>query len=163
MNVTVQVTGAPEDVAAFLREIGGKADYLAQQALQDIPEELKYPDTREVEPIVTEEKVVESLAEENDSFKEVPDPGQEAMDVVPSESEPQNKPSVTYAQLKHAMKGYALRYQQRHSDIGVDSMKEILLTICEKIGGAGEGEGSKGIKESNYDAVYQFFIEDREI
>ena len=42
-------------------------------------------------------------------------------------------------------------------------MKEILLAICEKIGGAGEGEGSKGIKESSYDAVYQFFIEDREI
>ena len=61
------------------------------------------------------------------------------------------------------MKGYALRYQQRHSDIGVDSMKEILLTICEKIGGAGKGEGSKGILEANYDAVYQFFIEDREI
>lgn len=163
MNVTVQVTGAPEDVAVFLREIGCKANYLAQQALQDIPEELKYPDTREVEPIVTEEKVVESLAEENDAFKGVPDPGQEAMDVVPSESEPQNKPSVTYAQLKHAMKGYALRYQQRHSDIGVDSMKEILLVICEKIGGAGKGEGSKGILEANYDAVYQFFIEDREI
>lgn len=159
MNVTVQVTGAPEDVAAFLREIGGKANFLAEQALQDIPEELKYPDTREVEPLVTEEKV----AEENDAFKGVPDPGQEAMDVFPSESEPQNKPGVTYAQLKHAMKGYALRYQQRHSDIGADSMKEILLTICEKIGGAGKGEGSKGILEANYDAVYQFFIEDREI
>lgn len=163
MNVTVQVTGAPEDVAVFLREIGGKANYLAQQALQDIPEELKYPDTREVEPIVTEEKVIESLAEENDAFKEVPDPGQEAMDVVPSESIPEKKPSVTYAQLKHAMKGYALRYQQRHADLGVDSLKEILLVICEKIGGAGKGEGSAGIKESNYDAVYQFFIEDREI
>lgn len=159
MNVTVQVTGAPEDVAVFLREIGGKANFLAQQALQDIPEELKYPDTREVEPLVTEEKV----AEENDAFKGVPDPGQEAMDVVPSESIPEKKPSVTYAQLKHAMKGYALRYQQRHSDIGVDSMKEILLAICEKIGGSGKGEGSAGIKESNYDAVYQFFIEDREI
>lgn len=163
MNVTVQVTGAPEDVAVFLREIGGKANYLAQQALQDIPEELKYPDTREVEPIVTEEKAIESLAEENEAFKEVPDPGQEAMDVVPSESIPEKKPSVTYAQLKHAMKGYALRYQQRHADLGVDSLKEILLVICEKIGGAGKGEGSAGIKESNYDAVYQFFIEDREI
>ena len=65
--------------------------------------------------------------------------------------------------FKHAMKGYALRYQQRHADIGVDSMKEILLIICEKIGGAGKGEGSKGIPEANYDAVYQFFIEDREI
>lgn len=159
MNVTVQVTGAPEDVAVFLREIGGKANFLAQQALHDIPEELKYPDTREVEPLVTEEKV----AEENDAFKGVPDPGQEAMDVVPSESEPQNKPRVTYAQLKHAMKGYALRYQQRHADIGADSMKEILLIICEKIGGAGKGEGSKGILEANYDAVYQFFIEDQEI
>lgn len=163
MNVTVQVTGEPEDVAVFLREIGGKANYLAQQALQDIPEELKYLDTSGVKPVENKEEVVEISEEENDAFKNVPDPGQEALDVVPSESVPEKKPSVTYAQLQYAMKGYGVRYQQRHPDSDIASLKDVLYRICEEVGGSGKGEGSKGIKETNYDAVYQFFIEDREL
>lgn len=161
MNVTVQVIGSPEDVAIFLREIGGKGALTAESNPVEVHKDV-IEDTVSVEnPSEDADQGPEKISE--NPFEEVPDPGQDAMGVVPSESVEEEKSSVTYAQLQHAMKAYALRYQQRHPELGTFPLRDLLYRICEEIGGSGKGEGSKGIKKSRYDTVYKFFIEDQEL
>ena len=82
--------------------------------------------------------------------------------VTPSEDSDNIQPSVTYAQIQHALKSYGLRYQQRH-DSELKTVRDVLLLICEKVGGAGKDEGSKGIKKDKYNAVYDFLINDNEL
>lgn len=161
MNVTVQVIGAPEDVAAFLREIGGwKTRKFPVAADAEAPVDTEVPSDADQGPVWMEEK-----KDDESDFSGVPDPGAEAMESVPTESreEPVAEPEISYAQLQHALKGWGVRYQQRHSDSDVYSARDALFKICEEIGGAEKGEGSKGIKKELYKAVYDFCLEDREL
>ena len=161
MNVTVQVIGAPEDVAVFLREIGGwKTGEFPVAADAEAPVNTEASPGADQGPVWAAEK-----KEDESDFSGVLDPGAEAMESVPTESkeEPASEPEISYAQLQHALKGWGVRYQQRHSDSDVYSAREALLKICEEIGGAGKGEGSKGIKKEQYKAVYDFCLEDREL
>lgn len=165
-DVTVQIIGEPASVAEFLCEIGKRG--IMSFPILPTDQEESLPNCQ-----VTNSND-EPSKEENDAFASVPDPVKEAMDdlpttqeskseVAPSEVTPAEKPSVTYAQLQEAMKEYGLRYKQRHPKSDVPSIKDYLLRVCEVVGGAGKGEGSKGIKESLYDTVYRFFLEDSEI
>lgn len=161
MNVTVQVIGAPEDVAAFLREIGGwKTGELPVASNAEVTADAEVAPDADQGPVWMEEK-----KDDESGFSEVPNPGAEAMESVPTESkeEPVSEPEISYAQLQHALKGWGVRYQQRHSDSDVYSARDALFKICEEIGGAEKGEGSKGIKKELYKAVYDFCLEDREL
>lgn len=153
MNVTVQVIGAPEDVAILLLKLGQNKD--------GVITDLVFQDSND-----NGDSYVSENSSSDDSeltFDNIPDANQYLMDsVIPSEDSDNTQPSVTYAQLQHALKSYGLRYQQRH-DSELKTVRDVLLLICEKVGGAGKDEGSKGIKKDKYNAVYDFLINDNEL
>ena len=153
MNVTVQVIGAPEDGAILLLKLGQNKD--------GVVTELVFQDNNDNGDSYVSEN---SSSEDSElTFDNIPAANQDLMDLVtPSEDSDNTQPSVTYAQLQHALKSYGLRYQQRH-DSELKTVRDVLLLICEKVGGAGKDEGSKGIKKDKYNAVYAFLINDNEL
>lgn len=146
MNVSVQITGSPESVAAFLRELGCTPSVLNTSNI-----------TFNSETGIKKETEEQCCSESEKSFS-----NNVHRDVEPSEDIlDEVSHNVTFAQVRAALTQRGVRYKAaKGSD--VTTAKHFLVRICEEIGGAEPGSGSSGIKPEKYEAVYDFCIHDKE-